>query len=226
VLLLPEDRAIPRPAIDWMAAHLAHARVLVGPLAAATPKLPGRLAHSPFTAAPYPEAALAARLAALPASAAPPPVRIIEAAVLGLLHGATILATDRGLFPHLIPISSWSMNVSAPPTEGLLLRHMGIGAHLAENGLAAATVAVDVLLRRDAAGIMRLIRDRRRAARTDGPVRLRRIARRSSGLRPLAVYLDLLPLLAGAGGPAADLLGELPRPTAEALLSTTAALFI
>jgi len=226
VLLLPVDRAVSRVAIDWMADRLAHARILLGPLAAATPKLPARLGHPPFETAPDDAAAVAARITALPAAAGDPPAGVIEAVTLGLLAGATVIATDRDLFRHLIPLSSWSMNVPAPPTEGMLLRHMGIGARLAEGGRAAAPPALDALLRGDAGGITRLARERRLAARADGPARLRRIARRSSGLRPLAVYLDLLPFLARAGRPAAELLRDLARPEAEALLSTTTALFV
>jgi hypothetical protein len=203
----------------------------------------GRLAHPPF-AAPAPDvrdlaAAAADLLAAVaaprPAAAGPGPrgpgraassTAAIEAAALALMNEAPLIVAGTDPFRDLVPISAWSMNVRGRPPDAALARHLAIAERAVPVLRPLAAPAVDALLSGDGPAIDRLLRDRRRAARADGPVRFRRLAAKSAGLRPLALYLDLLPAFAAAGDRAEPWLARLERGRADALLGLSIALFL
>jgi hypothetical protein len=127
------------------------------------------------------------------------------------------------------------MNVPSRPTDALLARHIDIAARAwplmgaalaAGSSPAAGPSLMDAFVAGDHRRVEAACRARRRAARADGPVRFRRIAPRSAGLRPFAIYLDLLPALAAAGDPARALLRDLGAARATGFLGMTIALFI
>lgn len=225
VLLAAPGRGLPRAAIDWIAERQRYTRVIVPPAIRAACDLPARLNHEPF-GPPETRAATAAGRAAALLDAAGMRAWAIEAVALALLEGGVVVAPDEALFRDLIPFSSWSMNVPARPTDGLLVQHLGIAGRMpAELGTTAAQ-AQEAVASGDAARIQRVARQRRLAARADGPVRFRRIAKRSAGLRPFVVYLDLLPAAGAAGEPFGAWLRDEAGEDAAALLSTAAAVFI
>jgi hypothetical protein len=225
ILLLRPGHAVPRPVIDWIAERQRHARVIVPPSALRTADLPGRLEHEPFIPSAPRVAEAAERTAALLGGAGAL-AEAVEAAALALMEGGVVLATHLDLFRDLIPLSSWSMNLPERTTDGLLVQHLGVAGRMPAALHEAAPEALEAILSEDEARIRRVTRSRRLAARSDGPVRFRRIARKSAGLRPFVVYLDLLPLAGAAAGPFAAWLRDQERGAAESLFSTAAAIFI
>src|SRR5262249_31106392 len=113
------------------------------------------------------------------------------------------------------------------PSDGLVVQHLGVAARMPRHFRAAAPEALAAVLDGGPDRLAALARARRKSAREDGPVRFRRIARRSARLRPFVVYLDFVPAIATAplGGLAAWL-ASLPPGQAPALFSTGAAIFI
>jgi len=241
--------AAARSAVEWVAANQAGSSVTAMPRAAGTRPV-GRLAHPPFRtpdpAALETAAAIAAAVAAATHSGAvaaagpgapprPDVLSILTAAVLAATMEAPLLVGGAGLFADLVGLSAWSMNVPARPTDVLLARHIDIAARawpVMGAALAAATppaagaAVVEAVLAGDERRIQAACRARRRAARADGPVRFRRIAPKSAGLRPFAVYLDLLPALGAAGQPAGALLRDLGAERSAGLFTMTIALFV
>ncbi len=245
ILLIPPGRRVIRSAIDWVAERQRHSRVIVPPSVRVGTELPPRVAREPFTDPDATFTGIATKASALLGGTGAS-TWAVEAAALALLHGGAVLATDPELFPDLIPLSSWSMNVQERPTDGLLVQHLGIAGRMPAAFRDAAPEALAALGSGEAAQCARVARARRLRARADGPRRFRRIAPRSAGRRPFLVYLDLFPLTspaglaaAGSSGPggtgagaiapgsaAAAWIEGLDRNTAEALLSTAAAVFI
>jgi hypothetical protein len=225
VLLPPLQRPLPRPALDWIVERLRHARVIVPPPAEDAAPLPARCHHPPFTPSAPETGAAAARLAAWLATAASPRL-LVEVVALALLEEGAVIAVAAEDAVAMRPLSSWSMNTPRRPTDGLLLRHLGIASRLPRPLRAGSAAALQALRAAEAQPLTALVRARRLAARADGPQRFRLLGRTSAGLRPLVVYLDLLPLLAARPAAAADLLESFGPGAAEALLSTAAALFI
>ena len=247
VLFIGGGDAAARSAVEWVAANQAGCLVTAMPRAAGTRPV-GRLAHPPFRT-PDPAtletaAAVAALVAATRTGAAAPPgpgappdpaaPSVLTAAVLAAAMGAPLLVAGAGLFADLVGLSAWSMNVPARPTDVLLARHIDIAARawpIMGAALAAATppaagaALVGAVLAGDKRRVEAACRARRRAARADGPVRFRRIAPRSAGLRPFAIYLDLLPALAAAD-PAGALLHDLGAERLGGFLGMTIALFV
>ena len=236
VLVIGGGDAAARSAVDWAATNQAGCRVTAMPRIAGARPI-GRLAHPPFrvpeAAALETATAVAALLAAPRRGAAALPV--LTAAVLAAAMDAPLLVAGADLFADLVGLSAWSMNVPSRPTDALLARHIDIAARawplmgpalVAAAPPAAGAGFADAFLAGDQRRVEAACRARRRAARADGPVRFRRIAPRSAGLRPFAIYLDLLPALAAAGDPARALLGGLDAARATGLLGMTIALFI
>lgn len=155
-----------------------------------------------------------------------PPARAIEAVLLALLEEAPLIAGDVEFFRDLIPMSAWSMNVPARPTDGLLVQHVGIASKLPATFRRQSAPAVEALIAGGRRRIESLVRARRRGAREDGPVRFRRVGRRSAGLRPFVLYLDLLPLAATAGPTFASWLKGIAPATARRLFNRAGAIFI
>lgn len=246
--------AAARSAVEWVAANQAGSLVTAMPRAAGSRPV-GRLAHPPFRtpdpAAHETAAAVAAIIAATRSGAAVPPgagreqapgtpprpeaLPLLTAAVLAAAMEAPLLVGGAGLFGDLVGLSAWSMNVPSRPTDVLLARHIDIAARAwpvmgaalaAATPPAAGTALVEALLAGDQRRLATACRARRGAARADGPVRFRRIAARSAGLRPFALYLDLLPALAAAGAPAGALLRDLGAVRAAGHLAMTIALFV
>jgi len=119
------------------------------------------------------------------------------------------------------------MNVPARPTDGLLVRHLAIAARVRGAVAGGAPAALEAIRTGDLKGLQAIARARRRAARSDGPARFRRIAKTSAGLRPFAVYLDLVPLTLAEGGQARRTwIASLDTAKALHLLDLTVALFI
>jgi len=226
VLLVAPGRRLPRAAIDWIAERQRYTRVIVPPATRAAGELPARLDHEPFGPPEARAAQLAGRAAALLDGAAGTRAWALEAVALALLEGGAVVAPDEVLFRELIPLSSWSMNVPARPTDGLLVQHLGIAGRMPREMGVTAAQAQEAVVSRDAARIQKLARQRRLAARADGPVRFRRIAKRSAGLRPFVVYLDLVPAAGAAGEPFGTWVRDEAGEEAAALFSTAAALFI
>ena len=191
--------------------------MIVPPAVAATAGL-ARLAHPPFRAADAEETATAAGLGAT----AP-----LEAACLALLYDAPLIVAGAEFFPDLVPLSAWSMNVPARPTDGLLVRHLAIAARVRGAVAAGAAAALEAIRTGDTKGLDAIARARRRAARADGPARFRRIAKTSAGLRPFAIYLDLVPSTLAAGGEARRTwMASLDPAIALRLLDVAVALFV
>lgn len=226
VLLFHPERLAPRAAIDWIADRQAHSRVIVPPLLRERGSLPPRALHEPFAPPAADAARLAAEVGAVLAPDGGPGRAVAEAAALALVENAAVVAADAALFRDLVPFSSWSMNLPARPTDGLLAQHLGIASRVPAAWSDAARDALEAVLWGEAPRLARAARDRRLRARRDGPVRFRRLAKTSSGLRPGVVYLDLLAAPAAAGPGFADLLRSLDRPRALALVSMAAALFV
>lgn len=226
VLLLHPERPVPKTAIDWVADRQSYARVIVPPALLPGDVLPARARHEPF-AAPHPDAArVAAEAAALLADPGTCFRHVVEAAALALLEDAAVIAAGAGTFRDLIPLSSWSMNVPERPTDGLLVQHLGIAGRVPRAWREAAARALEAALSGDAARICKAARDRRLRARREGPERFARLAKKSAGLRPAVVYLDLM-AAPGAATPAfTGWLGGLERERAAALLSVAAAVFV
>ncbi len=229
VLGLRPGQGLPRAAVDWIADRQAYERVMVLPATRESPDLPPRLAHPPFVPPEPSLFALAAEFASRLSSGGAAPAWAAEAAALALLEEGAVVVPDGSLFRDLIPISSWSMNVPRPPTDGLLVQHLGIGARMPGAFRDDAPAALAAILGGGGAPMRTLLRARRRRAREDGPVRFRRIAKKSAGLRPFVVYLDLLPAAAAAAaadGGLAEWLKGLDGDAATRLFSTAAAIFI
>ena len=251
VLLLPPGDAAARAAVEWVAAHLVAGPVLfTGRPAGARPI--GRLEHSPFAPPPEDLAAFAAQVVALltapeahaetgPApgggAADPSPFTSAtsEAAVLAVLLGAPLLVSGSAPFRDLVRFSAWSMNVPSRPTDALLVRHAAIAARapgallttlLAATPPAAGPALAEALARGDVAAMTAAVRTRRRAARADGPIRFRRIAAKSAGLRPFTLYLDLVPALAARGAAVAPLFAAAGPERGTALLGMSIAIFL
>jgi hypothetical protein len=229
VLGLRPGQGLPRAAVDWIADRQAYERVVVLPGTRDAPDLLARLAHPPFVPPDPALSGLAIEIASRLSSGENATAWAVEAAALALLEDGAVIVPDRSLFRDLISISSWSMNVSRPPTDGLLVQHLGIAARMPRAFQAGAAEALVAILAGGGAPLSALVRERRRRAREDGPVRFRRIAKKSAGLRPFVVYLDLLPAAAAAAAAdegLAEWLRALDGDAATRLLSTAAAIFI
>jgi len=226
VLLFDPERPVSRAAIDWVADRQSYARVVLPPSLAGRDELPARARHAPF-ASPLPDTArIAAEAAALLAGPGAGVREAAEAAALALLEGAAVIVPDRSSFPSLIPLSSWSMNLPGRPTDGLLAQHLGIAGRLPREWGEAAGVARAAILSGDPGLLRRAVRERRLAARRQGPERFARLAKRSAGLRPAVVYLDLLSAERSATPEFADWLRRLEPDRMDALLSVAGAIFI
>ncbi len=230
VLLFHPDRPVPRPAIDWIVERQRYTRVIVPVSLQGTGALPSRALYEPFVPSDPDEAWLSTELSALLAGEDPPARAAAEATALALLAGGAIVAADTGMFRDLIPLSSWSMNLKERPTDGLLVQHLGIAGRMPKTRGEAveetAEEAVEAVLSGESGRVRRIARARRLRARRDGPERFGRLAKKSSGLRPGVVYLDLL-ASSRADSPAfKEFLRGLDRPRALSLLATAAAVFI
>lgn len=150
----------------------------------------------------------------------------VEAAVMALLERAAVLLPHPELFPDVIPLSSWSMNVPAAPLDAVLAPHAQIAAGLTDVFRDDARAAIEALIAGDPVRLERVRRERRRHARTDGPQRFGAIAPRSEGRRPAVVYLDLLRGPAAVEMPFRELLTAMDRPTATRLCAMAGALFL
>jgi hypothetical protein len=225
VLLFHPGRPVSRATIDWVVSRQAYARVIIPPALLGEDALPARARHEPF-ASPGPESArIAAEAAALLAGPGSILPHAAEASALALLEGAAVIAADAATFSDLIPLSSWSMNVPERPTDGLLVQHLGIAGRLPAAWMESAAAALEAILSGDAGRIRMVTRTRRLAARREGPDRFSRLAKRSAGLRPAVVYLDLLAASAAAGPGFTEWLRRLENERAAALLSVAAAVF-
>jgi len=92
---------------------------------------------------------------------------------------------------------------------------------------AGAAAALEAIRTGDLKGLEAIARARRRAARVDGPARFRRIAKTSAGLRPFAIYLDLVPLTLAPGGEARRAwIASLDPAAALRLLDVAVGLFL
>ena len=226
VLLFHPERPASRDAIDWIAEHQAYSRVLVPPTLRAAGELPARANHEPFATPTQEDARLAIELSSLLVPAAGPPRVVAEGTVLALLASGALIATDTRMFRDFIPLSCWSMNLPERPTDGLLAQHLGVAGRLPATWGEVTEEAMEALLSGDSARLAPLARARRLRARRDGPERFGRLAKRSAGLRPGIVYLDLLASPGASGPEFAEFLRALDRPRALLLLSVAAALFI
>src|SRR5437899_2547434 len=224
VFLFHPDRPPSPPVIDWIVERQRYARGVLPSVLMRHEALPARARHEPF-AEPGPAAGRAAGAAALP-GAPPPCSRIVaEAAALALLEDGAVLIRDRDIFRDLIALSSWSMNVSERPSDGLLAQHIGIASRLPAAFRDAAGEAAGAILSGEVERITKVARARRLRARKDGPSRFGRLAKKSAGLRPAIVYLDLLAAPAAFRAPFAGWMRGLAKSETEALLSVAAAVF-
>jgi hypothetical protein len=237
VLFLGGGDGAARSAVEWTAQHQGRCGVTVMPRPDGSRPI-GRLAHPPFRAPEAGALASATAIAALVAGSrgGTGASAVVTAAVLAASRGAApLVVAGTEVFADLVAFSAWSMNVPSRPQDTLLARHVDIaarawtvvGAALAAAAPPAAGPAlVERLLAGDDRHVQSACRVRRRTARADGPVRFRRIAPKSAGLRPFAIYLDLLPALIAAGDPARAILRDLDAAAAGALVSMPIALFI
>ena len=226
VLLFHPQRPLPAHVVEWICERQTHSRVIVPPSLRSIEDLPPRLKHEPF-ASPPPEAArLAGELSRLLGGPEAHGAAVAEAAVLALLEGGAVVATDTRMFRDLVPLSRWSMNLPQRPTDGLLAQHLGIAGRLPEAWSDASEEALEAVLSGEGARLERVARARRLRARKDGPKRFERLAKTSAGLRPGVVYLDLTASATAGDAGFADRLRGLDRPRALALLSMAAAIFI
>jgi hypothetical protein len=217
---------VSKTAIDWIVERQRHARVLL-PSGLRRPDLvPPRALHEPFVPADGETGRLAMELAAALAPAGGSAGAVAEATVLALLERGAVIAADTRMFRELIFLSSWSMNLPGRPTDGLLLQHLGIAGRLPQAWADASEEGLEALLSLDAARIARVSRARRLRARQDGPEHFFRLAKKSAGLRPAVVYLDLLASPVVAHAELARRLRDLDRSRALSLLSVAAAVFI
>ena len=129
-------------------------------------------------------------------------------------------------FRDLVRVSAWSMNAPGRPPDGVLARHLSIAERGAAGFRPLAAAALDALLAGDETTLAASLRTRRRAAKADGPPRFRLLAAKSAGLRPLLLYVDLLPAFAAAGDKASTWLRGLDPALAGRLLGISIALFI
>ena len=208
VFLFHPGRPPSQSAIDWIVERQRHSRVIVPPVLLRHEALPARARHEPFSASEPPVAGRAA-----------------EAAALALLEDGAVLVSDREIFRDLIALSSWSMNVSERPSDGLLAQHIGIASRLPAAFRDAAGEAAGAILSGEVERITKVARARRLRARKDGPSRFGRLAKKSAGLRPAIVYLDLLAAPAAFRAPFAGWMRGLAKSETEALLSVAAAVF-
>jgi hypothetical protein len=118
------------------------------------------------------------------------------------------------------------MNSPGRPPDGVLARHLAIAERATDELRPLAAPALDALLAGDESAIAASLRTRRRAAKADGPPRFKLLAARSAGLRPLLLYIDLLPAFAAAGDKASAWLRGLDQAQAGSLLGISIALFI
>lgn len=226
VLLFDPGRPVSRAAIDWVADRQSYARVVLPPSLPARDDLPARARHEPFVP-PLPETArIAAEAAALLAGPGAGVREAAEAAALALLEGAAVIVPERSSFSSLIPLSSWSMNVPERPTDGLLVQHLGIAGRLPREWSESAGAARTAILSGDPGLVRKAARQRRLQARREGPERFARLAKRSAGLRPMVVYLDLLAAEKGSAPEFTEWLRRLEAGRMEALLSVAGAIFI
>ncbi|PYT16299.1 MAG: hypothetical protein DMF51_05075 [Acidobacteria bacterium] len=209
IFLFHPDRPPSPPAIEWIVERQRYCRVILPSVLLRHEALPARARHEPFTG-PGPAAERAAEAAALLSAPSTFSRIVAEAAALALLEDGAVLIRDREIFRDLIALSSWSMNVSRLPAA---FRD-------------AAGEAIEAILSGDPERTRKILRARRLRARADGPARFVRLGRKSAGLRPAIVYLDLLAAPAATGAPFADWLRRLDRSAAEALLSVAGAVFI
>ena len=225
VFLFHPGRPPSQSAIDWIVERQRHSRVIVPPVLLRHEALPARARHEPFSASEPPVAGRAAEAASL--LAGPPPFSrfVAEAAALALLEDGAVLVSDREIFRDLIALSSWSMNVSERPSDGLLAQHIGIASRLPAAFRDAAGEAAGAILSGEVERITKVARARRLRARKDGPSRFGRLAKKSAGLRPAIVYLDLLAAPAAFRAPFAGWMRGLAKSETEALLSVAAAVF-
>ncbi len=246
ILACPPERPVPRHVVDWLVQHQDKARILVPQVLIDHPKGLARLRHAPFEPPPPALADLARTIAGALAAPGPAPMPgpddstpavgaagasrspdwAVEAAAMALLERAAVLLPHPELFPDVIPLSSWSMNVPAAPLDAVLAPHAQIAAGLADVFREDARTALEALISGDPARLERVRRERRRHARTDGPQRFAAIAPRSEGRRPAVVYLDLLRGPAAADTPFRELLTAMDRPTATRLCAMAGALFL
>jgi hypothetical protein len=200
--------------------------------------------HPPFRIPPPAEAAVAASVAALLAAPAhraaatgPAPARrnppdpgasrrALEAAALAVLLEAPLVVGATDPFRDLVRVSAWSMNAPGRPPDGVLARHLGIAERATAEFRPLAAAALDALLAGDESAIAASLRTRRRAAKADGPPRFKLLAAKSAGLRPLLLYVDLLPAFAAAGDKATAWLRSLDQARAASLLGISIAFFI
>ena len=225
IFLFHPDRPPSPPAIEWIVERQRYCRVILPSVLLRHEALPARARHEPFTG-PGPAAERAAEAAALLSAPSTFSRIVAEAAALALLEDGAVLIRDREIFRDLIALSSWSMNVSERPSDGLLAQHIGIASRLPAAFRDAAGEAIEAILSGDPERTRKVLRSRRLRARADGPARFVRLGRKSAGLRPAVVYLDLLAAPAATGAPFADWLRRLDRSAAEALLSVAGAVFI
>ncbi len=205
------------------------ARTIAGALATPRPEpAPGPDVLMPEPDAPVPDTTGpdAGMPAVGAAGASRSPDWAVEATVMALLERAAVLLPHPELFPDVIPLSSWSMNVPAAPLDAVLAPHAQIAAGLADVFRDDARTAVEAMISGDPARLERLRRERRRHARTDGPQRFAALAPKSEGRRPAVVYLDLLRGPAAADVPFRDLLTAMDRPTATRICAMAGALFL
>lgn len=226
VLLFPSERPIARGMIDWIADRQRHARVLIPRSLRHDALLPGRALYEPFATPGAAEEERASELAATLLGAGALRREVAEATILALSAGGAVICADTSLFRDLIPLSCWSMNLPERPTDGLLVQHLGIAGRLPPAWGDAGEEALEAILSGESHRIESLARARRLRARKDGPERFGRLARKSAGLRPGIVYLDLLASPAARTPEFGRHLGGLDRDRALPLLSVTAAVFI
>jgi hypothetical protein len=204
----------------------------------------GRLAHTPFRIPRADESVLASTAAALLAvpdgraaaagaalarrNAPDPdaPRRTLEAAALAVVLEAALVVATTDPFRDLVRVSAWSMNAPGRPPDGVLARHLGIAERAAAEFRPLAAAALDALLSGDENAVAAILRARRRAAKADGPPRFKLLAAKSAGLRPLLLYVDLMPAFAAAGARASSWLRSLDPVQARSLMGITIALFL
>ena len=205
----------------------------------------GRLAHPPFRVPSTAEASLAFAAAALLAAPAdrvagaggaafgkrhaPDPAaprRTLEAAVLAVVLEAPLVVATTDPFRDLVRVSAWSMNAPGRPADGVLARHLAIAERAAAGFRPLAATALEALVAGDGNAVAASLRARRRAAKADGPPRFRLLAAKSAGLRPLLLYVDLMPAFAAAGTRASAWLRSLDPAQAGSLMGITVALFL
>jgi hypothetical protein len=118
------------------------------------------------------------------------------------------------------------MNTPGRPPDGVLARHLAIAERATDGFRPLAAAALEALLAGDGNAVASSLRARRRAARADGPPRFKLLAAKSAGLRPLLLYVDLMPAFAAAGARGSSWLGSLDRAQAVSLMGISIALFL